>query len=322
MARDHRKERTAAKKEEMGKINFLSWSPIFAVVSTLVVLAAIAIIGIQDLNYGIDFAGGTEIQVKFPGDVGVSKVRDFLKGTKVGDAQVQTFGDSKELLIRFENAKGKTEQETNLLNMELIKNLTTGLKSSFAGVDIRRVDSVGPQVGAQLKRNGLLAVLYSLLLILIYVGLRFEYNFAPGAVVCLFHDSLITLGILTLLGKEINIQILAAILTIIGYSLNDTIVVFDRIRENIGVYKGRPLDRVINRSINDTLTRTLLTSLTTLIAVLALYFLAGGVIKDFAFAMAIGIVIGTYSSVYIASPLILVFDRMAVAMQKRKEARA
>ena len=155
----------------------------------------------------------------------------------------------------------------------------------------------------------MLAIFYSLILILVYVGLRFDYNFAPGACICLFHDSLITLGIFSILGKEINIQILAAILTIIGYSLNDTIVIFDRIRENLTLYKQRELPWIINRSINDTISRTMLTSITTLIAVTSLFIIAGGVISDFAFALGIGVIIGTYSSIYIASPLVILFAK-------------
>ena len=182
---------------------------------------------------------------------------------------------------------------------------------------IRRVDSVGPQIGSELKRNGVLAAFYCLLMILIYVGLRFDYKYAPGAVFCLFHDAIITLGIFSLFGREVNVQTLAAILTIIGYSLNDTIVNFDRVRENVTVYRDHNFYTVMNRSLNDVLSRTLLTSVTTLLAVAAMYFLAGGVIRDFAFTLGIGIIVGTYSSIYVASPITLVMDRI---QRNRREA--
>ncbi len=301
-----------------GRFDFVGKNKIFGALSALLLVAAIAAIATKGLNYGIDFAGGTEVQVKFSESVEASKIRALLKENGVESAQVQRFGDENEYLIRFETLVGKTDQETNKLTADRIGAITNGLKSSFASIapDIRRVDSVGPQIGDQLKRNGVLAVFYSLLLILIYVGLRFDYNFAPGAVVCLFHDSLITLGVFAIMGKEINVQILAAVLTIIGYSLNDTIVVFDRIRENIGTFKNNRLPWVINRSINDTLSRTMLTSVTTLLAVAALILFAGGVIADFAFALAIGVLVGTYSSVYIASPLVIQFEKLKGAKSK------
>jgi preprotein translocase subunit SecF len=178
------------------------------------------------------------------------------------------------------------------------------------GPEVRRVDSVGPQVGNQLKKNSLLAVFYSLLVILIYVGLRFDYIFAPGAVLCLFHDAIVTLGALAILGKEMNVQIMAAILTIIGYSLNDTIIIFDRVRETIHDYHDRHLPWIINRAINETLSRTIMTSASTFIAVFCLYVFTEGVIKDFALAMCMGIFYGTYSTIYIASPCVILFDRI------------
>ena len=160
------------------------------------------------------------------------------------------------------------------------------------------------------KKNGLLAVLYSLIIILIYVGIRFDFQYAPPAVICLFHDAIITLGIFALLAREVNVQTLAAVLTIIGYSLNDTIVTFDRIRENVKAYRDMTFRDIINKSLNDVLSRTMLTSITTMLAVLAMLVFASGVIRDFAFTLAIGVVVGTYSSVFIASPLVLAFDRM------------
>ena len=205
--------------------------------------------------------------------------------------------------------EGATEKITNENLNKAISKAQAAVKTTYPDAEIRRIDTVGPQVGSQLKRNGILAVFYSLLCILIYIGLRFDYKFAPGAVICLFHDSVVTLGVFSLLQKEVNVSIMAAILTIIGYSLNDTIVVYDRIRENFTRFKDKAHGEMINKSINDTLNRTILTSLTTFLATLALYLFAGGVIEEFAFAMLIGIVLGTYSSIYVASPFILLLDK-------------
>ena len=288
------------------RIAFLEKSPFFGVVSVLLVVVSLFVIFTKGLNYGIDFAGGTEMQVQFSQAISTEEVRTALSELGLGSLQVQSFGEEQEYLIRFETT-GDSDEEINTLITERTQKVGELLSQKFAdsSPNVRRTDSVGPQVGNQLKRDGILAVFYSLLLILIYVGLRFDYSFAPGAVACLFHDSLITLGVFSLLGKEINLQILAAILTIIGYSLNDTIVVFDRIRENWQAYPRNPLKWIIDRSLNDTLSRTILTSVTTLMAVLALYSFAGGVIVDFAFALAIGVVIGTYSSLYVAAPLVI-----------------
>ncbi len=294
------------------KLNFLKQSGLFMAISTLVVLASIGIIAAKGFFYGIDFSGGTEIQVQFNQNIDTSKVRSFMSEKGYAKASVQNFGDANEFLIRMGTVKGKDEKETNYILNTMIKKVRTGLESNFKteGALIRRVDSVGPQIGSELKRNGILAAFYAFLMILIYVGLRFDYKYAPGAVICLIHDALITLGIFSLFQKEVNVQTMAAILTIIGYSLNDTIVTFDRIRENVSLYKGKTFKMIVNRSLNDVLSRTLLTSITTLIAVLVMYFMAGGVIRDFAFTLAIGVVVGTYSSVFIASPLVLVFDRI------------
>lgn len=299
-------------RSDHGKFDFLSASKLFATVSVLATLACLVIIFSKGFNYGIDFAGGTEVQVQFDKEVEASRVRQFTTQMGYKNAQVQSLGEENEFLIRLESAKGKTDKETNQLLNAMIQKVTEGLTSSFAaeGALVRRVDSVGPQVGSELKRNGLLAVFYSLLMILIYVGLRFDYKYAPGAVFCLFHDAIITLGIFSLFAREVNVQTMAAILTIIGYSLNDTIVTFDRIRENNVTYRDNTFRFIVNRSLNDVLSRTLLTSVTTMLAVIAMYILAGGVIRDFAFTLGIGVIVGTYSSIYVASPLVLLVDRL------------
>lgn len=295
-----------------GRFAFMKVAPFLSLTSLVLVVLSCGIILSHGLKYGIDFAGGTEVQVQFPNTPPIAEIRSFLEGV-VGSVVVQTLGENNEVLIRMQMAEGATEKEVNEKNNERIQAVTTGLTKQFSlgGDSIRRVDAVGPQVGAELKTKGLLAIVYSLIMILIYVGLRFDFRYAPGAVICLFHDAIITLAIFSVLDKEVNVQILAAVLTIIGYSLNDTIINFDRIRENEHVFKGKDLTFIINRSVNDVLSRTVLTSLTTLLAVVALFWFAGGVIEDIAFAMGIGVVVGTYSSIYVASPLVILTEKLA-----------
>ena len=295
-----------------GRYAFMKVAPAFSIASAVIISLCVVIIMSKGFKYGIDFAGGTEVQVQFADNPPVAKIRSYLE-TLVGSVMVQTLGEENEVLVRMQMAEGASEKEVNEKNNAMIKTVTAGIIKEFSlePTAIRRVDSVGPQIGEELKTNGLLAIIYSLIMILIYVGLRFDYKYAPGAVICLFHDAIITLGIFSVLGKEVNVQILAAILTIIGYSLNDTIVNFDRIRENESVFKGKDLNFIINRSVNDVLSRTLLTSVTTLLAVIALYTFAGGVIEDLAFTLGIGVVVGTYSSIYVASPLVILTERLS-----------
>lgn len=299
-----------SKDPEYGRIDFMSKWPIFCGLSLFAVVASLVLFATKGFNYGIDFAGGTEVQVKFESDVDAQKVRAFTNDLGYPSASVQSFGDDNEYLIRTES-KGSNADEINKMAEQTAKAISSGLLSTFAEMkpEIRRVDTVGPQVGEELKRNGILAAFYSLIAILLYVSLRFDYKFAPGAVLCLFHDAIVTLGLFSLLGKEVNVQTMAAILTIIGYSLNDTIINFDRVRENLPLFKKKPLALVINRSVNDVISRTILTSFTTMIAVVAMYVLAGGVIRDLAFTLGIGIIVGTYSTMYVASPLVLLFDK-------------
>lgn len=300
-----------SKDPDYGRIDFMSKWPIFCGLSLIAVIASIVLFATKGFNYGIDFAGGTEVQVKFQSDVEAQKIRSFTNDLGFASASVQSFGDDNEYLIRTES-KGKNADEINKMAEQTAKAISSGLLSTFAEMkpEIRRVDTVGPQVGEELKRNGILAAFYSLIAILLYVSLRFDYKFAPGAVLCLFHDAIVTLGLFSLLGKEVNVQTMAAILTIIGYSLNDTIINFDRVRENLTIFKKKPLAMVINRSVNDVISRTILTSFTTMIAVVAMYILAGGVIRDLAFTLGIGIIVGTYSTMYVASPLVLLFDKV------------
>ena len=296
---------------DFGRFDFVKWSPIMGGISLVLTVIAIALIMTKGLNYGIDFTGGTEIQVRFDKPVDFHDLREAIITTGVTDPAVQSFGGSNEYLIRLESPKGSTDKETNDLINASVQRIRGVLKTKFElpEAGLLRVDTVGPQVGSELKRNGFLASFYCFLVILIYVSLRFDYKFAPGAVLCLIHDSIVTVGVFSLLWREFNVQIMAAVLTLIGYSLNDTIVTFDRIRETAPKNRDRTMAFIINKSINDMFVRTLLTASATMIAVVVLYFFGGGVISEIAFTLIIGILIGTYSSIYVAAPLILVMEK-------------
>lgn len=299
------------KPDSPGRFDFVGKSIWFSGLSAVLVVASIWLISAKGLNYGIDFAGGTELQLQFSKPVAAETVRTSLSGVGRSDVQVQAL-ENNEYVIRFGTVAGKSEKEISANTDALIKEMTGKLGNSItdAQLEVRRVDSVGPAIGSELKKNSILAGFYSLLLIMIYVGFRFDMKFAPGAVICLFHDAILTMGFFCLLGKEFNVQIMAAIMTLIGFSINDTIITFDRIRENLPFYREKSLSFIINRSINDMLGRTILTSLTTFMATAALYYLAGGVIEDFALAFGFGIIVGVYSSIYVAAPLTLLFEKI------------
>ena len=291
------------------QFDFLSASPYVTTLSLLLGLSALVWIMVKGFNYGIDFAGGQEIQVRFHSPPPVEELRHFVSQKGFVKPVVQTFDSEREFLIRvLSEAGGGEDGEAGGLRME---GLVQALKEDYAprGVEIRKIDSVGPQIGKELRKKGMLAIFYSLVMILIYVGLRFDYKFAPAAVICLFHDTILTLWIFTFFDLVVNVQTLAALLAIIGYSLNDTIVTFDRIRENTKHFgRKESFLQISNRSINDVLSRTILTSVTTLMAVGAMWIFTQGVIKDFAFTLGVGVLIGTYSSIYVATPLV-VFTR-------------
>jgi len=295
------------------QIKFLEPAKFFTPLSVMLAFASLIVIAMLGFSYGIDFSGGNEIQVRFQQKVTAAQIREALKSAGIENPSVQKFGMEKEFLIRIEVSPDEQENNSRL------KTLTDTLKNNFEkqGSEIRRTDSIGPQIGKQLRRNGILALVYSLLMILIYLGLRFDVKYAPAAVFCLFHDAMITMSLFSIFKLEVNIQTLAAILAIIGYSLNDTIVTFDRIRENhqISGTKKSFFD-ICNQSLNEVLSRTLLTSFTTLLAISAMYVFADGVIKDFAFTLSIGIVIGTYSSIYVATPLLLFMNKLKFFSKK------
>ena len=279
--------------------NFMSKRKIAAVFSVLLLLSSITSLLMQGLNFGIDFTGGTMIELSYKEEVKLESIRSILEKNGYGDAIVQNFGSIHDVLIRLPILE--TENMAELSN-EIVATLQSGNKSK---IDVRRVEFVGPQVGEELTEQGGLAMLYALIGILIYVSLRFEYRFAIGSVVALVHDVLLTLGFFSILQLEFDLTVLAAILAIIGYSLNDTIVVFDRIRETFLKMRKGTSEVIVNRALNDTLSRTLMTSATTLLVVTSLFFFGGEVIHAFSIALMLGIVVGTYSSVYIASNTIL-----------------
>jgi preprotein translocase subunit SecF len=298
-------------EESWGRFDFLGVAKYITVLSiTLTFLSGVVVLT-HGLNYGVDFSGGIEMQIQFNKVMDAGHVRDFMTKEGFPRANVQALGDGHEYLIHLESEPGKNDAETNANIQATVAKMKTGFSTQFAadGAEIRRVDTVGPQVGAELRRNGVLAGFYALLLILIYVGLRFDYRYAPGAVFCLFHDAVITMGVYSILGWEFTVQTMAAILTIIGYSLNDTVVIFDRIRENQSIFRGKDLYWVSNRSINETLSRTILTYVCTYLTVISMLIFADGVIHDFARAMTIGMFLGCYSTVYVATPLMLLVDR-------------
>ena len=295
------------------QIDFLKPSSVLSPLSVVISFLALISILVLGFTYGIDFSGGNEVQVRFEKAVTSDQIRQALTQSKIEKASVQQFGTDQEFLIRIEVSENEKE------NNQRLNILTQTLKDNFVkeGFEIRRIDSVGPQIGKELRQNGILSLVYSLLMILIYLGLRFDIRYAPSAVFCLFHDAMITMSIFAIFKLEVNAQTLAAILAIIGYSLNDTIVTFDRIRENhLSIGSKKSFYDICNQSLNEVLSRTLLTSITTLLAVLAMYHLADGVIKDFAFTLSIGIVIGTYSSIYVATPLLIFLNKLQKTLKK------
>jgi len=274
--------------------------------SGLLILAGIASIAVHGgLKFGIDFEGGTLVQLKFPEVPAIDSIRSGLREIGLADSTIQEFGSPDTILIRVEIADGELKEMGTRIKKALEE--TKG----FTGIIIERVEMVGPKVGKDLRIKALLSILYAIIGIVIYISWRFEFQYAIAAIIALIHDVLITMGAFSVLDKEFTLVIVAAFLTIIGYSLNDTIVVFDRIRENTRRRSKESLSDVINTSINQTLSRTILTSGTTLLVVVALFFLGGEIIHDFSFALLVGVVVGTYSSIFIASVFLLYWESRA-----------
>lgn len=293
-------------------IDFVGKRKIALIFSGILILLGLVSLVVQGgPNLGIDFVGGTLVQVKFTENTNAAKIKDGLASLDLGSVVVQRFGDDpNEFLIRVQ----ESTKEKDLSGM-----ISTSLNTVYGEgmVDLRRVEMVGPQVGKDLREKGILSIVYAMIGILIYISWRFELRFAIGAIVALLHDVMITIGAFSITGREIDLPIIAAFLAIIGYSLNDTIIVYDRIRENYGKHQKKGFSEVVNHSVNETLSRTILTSGTTLLVVLALFIFGGGVIHNFAFAMLVGILVGTYSSIFVASPVLIFWDDYRSREQKK-----
>jgi len=269
----------------------------FNIISITLVVISLFFLIFKGLNFGIDFNGGTLIELRSSDSkITVSSLRDNLSQMNLGDVSVKNFGNETDFLIKFEINNNK-----NVIN-EIKINLEKSFGNNFT---FRRVENVGPKVSAELLRSGVIAISVALSLMLIYIWIRFEWQFSLGAILALFHDVIVTLGLFSLLGLEINLSIIAAILTIVGYSMNDTVVIFDRVRENLRKYSDIKIFELTNISINETLSRTLITSITTLLALLSIFFFGGEILKGFSLAMIFGVVFGTYSSIYIANTVLV-----------------
>ena len=269
----------------------------FNILSLSLVIISLLLLLFKGLNFGIDFKGGTLIELRSTDSkINVSSLRDNMSQMNLGDISVKNFGNKNDFLVKFENNENKN----------IIEDIKINLDKSFGNnFNFRRVENVGPKVSAELLRSGIIAISVALGLMLIYIWIRFEWQFSLGAIMALFHDVIVTLGLFSLLGLEINLSIIAAVLTIVGYSMNDTVVIFDRVRENLRKYSDIKIFELTNISINETLSRTLITSITTLLALLSIFFFGGEVLKGFSLAMIFGVIFGTYSSIYIANTVLV-----------------
>ena len=293
-------------------INFVSNFKKANIVSILIFILSLIFIMFKGLNYGIDFKGGTLIELRTDKSITASSIRDSLKSMNLGDVNVKKFGKEGDYLIKVEQ---KNKKNNNLIP-EIKRKLTETLN---ADVDFRRVENVGPKVSAELLESSIIAISLALAAMLFYIWIRFEWQFSVGSIIALLHDVTITLGIFSILALEINLSIIAAVLTIVGYSMNDTVVIYDRIRENLFKYTKISISDVSNLSINETLARTIITSVTTLLALLSIYILGGEILRGFSFAMILGVLIGTYSSIFVASPVLKFFKVSYKTLEKEDE---
>jgi len=275
-------------------INFMRIKKLTLFVSTILFLLSLSLIFIKGLNLGIDFTGGTLIEVRFKENIDLNNLRTKMNKLNLGEIQLQTIGNENDIIFKVQDNKNKQIQTVQIIKESL----------SDQSVEYRRTEFVGPKVGSELVNAGIIAVIFSLIGILIYIWIRFQWNFALGAIIALIHDVILTLGFFSVLQLEFNLATVAAVLTIAGYSINDTVVIYDRVRDSMRKYKQITFDEVINISLNSTLTRTLMTSLTTLLALIALLTFGGIVISSFIIALIWGVLIGTYSSIYVASPIL------------------
>ncbi len=286
---------------EKYNINFNKYFKIFNLFSISLIIISLLLLIFKGLNFGVDFKGGTLIELRSTDDqITISKLRQSFTRMNLGDVNIKEFGKKNDFLIKFE----KKSDNSNFIN-EIKSNLE---KSIGPGFDFRRVENVGPKVSAELLKSGIIAIFLALSAMLIYIWIRFEWQFSLGAILALFHDVTLTLGIFSLFSLEINLSIVAAVLTIVGYSMNDTVVIFDRVRENLKKFADIKIFDLTNKSINETLSRTIITSITTLLALLSIYIFGGEILKGFSLAMILGVLFGTYSSIYIANPILILLN--------------
>ena len=279
-------------------INFNKFYKLFNIISLILVIASILLLFFKGLNFGVDFKGGTLIELRTNDkQVNITTLRDSFNNMNLGDVNIKKFGNDDDYLIKIEK-----KDTTNNLIETIKKDLSLSIGDTF---NFRRVENVGPKVSSELLKSGIIAIALSLAAMLFYIWIRFEWQFSLGAILALFHDVIITLGLFSLFNLEINLSIVAAVLTIVGYSMNDTVVIYDRVRENLRKFSDIKIDELTNISINETLSRTIITSVTTLLALVSIYLFGGEILKGFSLAMIMGVVFGTYSSIYIANPILV-----------------
>ena len=296
----------------INNINFVSKFKNANIISIIFFILSLFLITFKGLNYGIDFKGGTLIELRTESSINASSIRDSLNSMDLGDVNVKKFGKEGDYLIKVE------QKNTN--NSKLIPEIKKKLSDNLnADIDFRRVENVGPKVSTELLESSVIAISLALAAMLFYIWVRFEWQFSVGSIIALFHDVIITLGIFSILSLEINLSIIAAVLTIVGYSMNDTVVIYDRIRENLYKYNRISISDIANLSINETLARTIITSVTTLLALLSIYILGGEILRGFSFAMILGVLIGTYSSIFVASPILKFFKVSYKTLEKDEE---
>ena len=293
------------------KFNFSSKFRVANIFSLILFVTSVLFILFKGLNYGIDFKGGTLIELR-ASSTGASEIRTALNKMDLGDVNVKNFGQEGDYLIKVE----QKENDGNKIIPQIKENLSENLKTE---INFRRVENVGPKVSSELLQSGIIAISLSLAAMLFYIWIRFEWQFSIGSIIALFHDVVITLGIFSVLSLEINLSIIAAVLTIVGYSMNDTVVIYDRIRENLNKFNRLNIKEIADLSINDTLARTIITSVTTLLALLSIFILGGEILKGFSFAMILGVVIGTYSSIFVASPMLKFLKVTYKTLEKEEE---
>ncbi len=294
------------------KINFVSKFSKANILSSIFFILSLFFIFIKGLNYGIDFKGGTLIELRTDISINASDIRDSLKSMELGDVNVKKFGKDSDFLIKVEQKIINNSEFIPSIKKTLIDNLNTE-------IDFRRVENVGPKVSSELLESSVIAITLALGAMLFYIWIRFEWQFSLGSIIALLHDVIITLGIFSILSLEINLSIIAAVLTIVGYSMNDTVVIYDRIRENLLKYTKISISDVSNLSINETLSRTIITSVTTLLALCSIFILGGEILRGFSFAMILGVIIGTYSSIFVASPILRFFKVSYKTLEKEEE---